>query len=92
MLRRDAARLGRLEVAGELQAAAALVRHQPLRLRRVLVLAEVGDRHVGALARKVDGHGAADAAVAACARPRAWRQRERGSMCAAKRVSAIQSW
>lgn len=57
------------DVAGEQQAlAAALALHERLGLLGVVVLVEVEDGDVGALARKVHRDGAADARVAACMR------------------------
>src|SRR5690606_117828 len=53
------------DVALDQQRAPALGLDVALHLLGVLVLLEVEDRHVGALLREVDRHGAADAAVAA---------------------------
>ena len=56
---------GVLDVAREQDGFAAGVLDQALGLLGVLMLAEIGDQHVGALARKRKRHRAADAAVAA---------------------------
>ncbi len=56
---------GVLDVAREQDGFAAGVLDQALALLGVLMLAEIGDQHVGALARERDGHRAADAAIAA---------------------------
>ena len=56
---------GILHVARQQHGLAAGVLDQALGLLRVVVLAEIGDQHVGAFAGEGDRHGAADAAVAA---------------------------
>src|SRR5581483_1244331 len=53
------------DVAGDQHAAAALGLDQTLGLLRVLVLVQIDDRHMRALAREVHGDRATDAAVAA---------------------------
>ena len=53
------------DIARQQNAAAAFLLDGPLGLLGVLVLVEIGDRDVGALARKEHGHRAADAGVAA---------------------------
>ncbi len=55
----------RPEVAGDGDGAAALALDDTLGLGRVVVLAQIGDRDVGALAGEQGGHRAADAAVRA---------------------------
>lgn len=54
-----------LDVAREQDGFAAGVLDQALGLIGILMLAEIGDQHVGTLARKRQRHRAADAAVAA---------------------------
>ena len=56
---------GVLDVTREQDGFAAGVLDQALGLLGVLMLAEIGDQDVGALARERDGHRAADAAFAA---------------------------
>jgi hypothetical protein len=48
------------DVASHRDGAASRLAHPPRRLLGVLVLAEIGDQHVGALAREGDRHGASD--------------------------------
>ncbi len=55
---------GVFDVAREQDGFAAGILDQALGLLGVLMLAEIGDQHVCALARKRDGHRAADAAIA----------------------------
>src|SRR5438067_1392781 len=60
------AMLGILDIPCDEHHLAACFFHQSLALVRVLLLVEIGDQHIGALAREGESDGAADSAVAAC--------------------------